>query len=63
MINEKEKDGLQSKLGKLMIRRVMLVDALNTYSKELKEVDTEVQKVFDKYAGVKDDGGTVQQAQ
>ena len=63
MINEKEKDGLQSKLGKLMIKRVMLVDALNTYSKELKEVDTEVQKIFDKYTGVKDDGVTVQQAQ
>lgn len=59
MINDKEKDGLQSKLGKLMMRRVMLVDALNTYSKELKEVDTEVQKIFDKYTGVKDDSGTV----
>lgn len=63
MINDKDKESIKSTLGKLMLRRIMLVDALNSYGKELKEVDDEINKICDKYTGVKDNGGTVQQAQ
>lgn len=67
MMNDKDKEQLKSHFGALMVRRVMVVNLLKTYDKELKEIDKEINDLVDEYTLTKEekekkDGCTVQQA-
>ena len=62
MMNDKCKEELKSHFGSLMVRRVMVVNLLKSYDKELKGIDKEINDLVDEYTGVeKEDGSTVQQ--
>lgn len=63
MINDIDKNKLEKQFGKLMMRRVILVNMLNSYNKEIKALDKEMTDLIDEYTKEKDDGCTVQQAQ
>lgn len=63
MINDLDKNKLEKKFGKLMMRRVILVNMLNSYNKEIKALDKEMTDLIDEYTKEEDDGSTVQQAQ
>lgn len=61
MMNDKDKQILERKFGNLMVRRVIVVNLLKSYDKELKGIDKEINDLVDSYTGVKEDGSTVQQ--
>lgn len=61
MMNDKCKEELKAHFGSLMVRRVMVVNLLKSYDKELKDIDKEINDLVDEYTGVKEDGSTVQQ--
>ena len=61
MMNDKDKQILERKFGNLMVRRVIVVNLLKSYDKELKCIDKEINDLVDSYTGVKEDGSTVQQ--
>lgn len=65
MMNEKNKEELKSHFGNLMVRRVMVVNLLKEYDKELKSIDKEINDLVDEYTLTKEekekkDGCTVQ---
>ena len=60
-MNDKDKQILERKFGNLMVRRVIVVNLLKSYDKELKGIDKEINDLVDSYTGVKEDGSTVQQ--
>lgn len=65
MMNEKTQETLKSDFGRLMLRRVMVVNLLKTYDKELKAIDKEINDLVDEYTMTKEekekkDGCTVQ---
>lgn len=67
MMNEKTQETLKSDFGRLMLRRVMVVNLLKQYDKELKAIDKEINDLVDEYTMTKEekekkDGCTVQQA-
>lgn len=62
MINEKTKEDLAKKFGSLMMRRVIVINMIKSYDKEIKDIDKEMEELIEKYTGDKKDGSTVQQA-
>lgn len=59
MINGKEKDKLIADLGRLNYQSAMLVKLIHEYQEELTDVNKQINDIYCKISGVKEDGSTV----